>query len=316
MTLDSGSGTDTGEPADAGTGEGGTGAGAGEGASGTTSSTLVNGQTGGQGGDKSGDRGVQSGNTFLDFISDSDLKQDPNLQHIQNTEELAKSYVNAQKLVGKDKIPLPSDENDSAAWNDVLKKLGRPEDPSGYELPQPAEDSPIQIREDVSEQFKQKSHELGLTAKQAQDLWGWYVGEVAEGEAKRVQDQMEEMRVNAEKELRKEFGNAFETKLQDARRAAEEYGGEDLLNKLESTGLGNDPTMLKFLAQVGSQFREDTVGGSAPQIGRTPDQAKQELQEKKADSDFMAVYMDNTKTGHDAAVKKMQQLYKDAYPDQ
>ena len=63
-------------------------------------------------------------------------------------------------------------------------------------------------------------------------------------------------------------------------------------------------------------MREDTVGGSSRPLGRTPDQAKQEINRLKSDQQFMQVYMDHTATGHQEAVQRMSTLYKDAYPDQ
>lgn len=317
MTLENdGSGNDTGEPA--GTGSGGAGGGtAGAGNTGQDGSLLGQGQ-GQPTGQETGQE-VNQGqpkNQILDFISDEDLKNDPSIQQFNNVEDMAKSFVHAQKLVGKDKIPLPSSSDDSEAWNDVLAKLGRPDQYDQYALPQPADDSPVQVAEEMQTAFQQKAHELGLTNKQASDLWGWYISDIAENEISKQQSRAEEARAEAETQLRKEFGNAFQDKLADAQRAAKEYGGDELIQKLDQTGLGNDPDVLKFLAQVGSGLREDTVGGSSQPMGRTPDQARQEIGELKADKQFMQVYMDNTAAGHDAAVQKMNRLYRDAYPEQ
>ena len=45
-----------------------------------------------------------------------DIRNDTSLAPIKDIEGLAKSYVNAQKLIGRDKIPMPKDENDPV-WN-------------------------------------------------------------------------------------------------------------------------------------------------------------------------------------------------------
>lgn len=253
---------------------------------------------------------------LLDQITDETIRKDPSLQSINSLDDLAKSYVHAQHLVGKDKIPLPNDENDTEAWNAVLSKLGRPEQPDGYQLPQPAEDSPVRIPEGMDQEFSKKAHELGLTNKQARDLFGWYVSDVAEGQHKKFEQQIAEARQSAEQELRKEFGNAFGDKLQDARKAAEAYGGEEVLNLLEKSGLGNDPSVVRMFAKMGENLREDTVGGTSPTFGRTPDQATSEMQRLKSDQSFMKVYLDAKATGHAEAVERMNALYADAYPEQ
>ena len=253
---------------------------------------------------------------FHDQITDETVRNDPSLQSINSLDDLAKSYVHAQHLVGKDKIALPSNENDHEAWNDVLSKLGRPEKPDGYQLPKPAEDSPVHIPEGMDQEFSKKAHELGLTNKQARDLFGWYVSDVAEGQHKQFEQQVGEARQSAEQELRKEFGNAFTDKVQAAHKAVQTYGGDEVLKVLETSGLGNDPNVVRMFAKLGENLREDTVGGSSPTFGRTPDQATSEMQRLKSDQQFMKVYLDDRVTGHAEAVQRMNALYADAYPEQ
>ena len=253
---------------------------------------------------------------FHDQITDETIRNDPSLQSISSLDDLAKSYVHAQHLVGKDKIALPSNENDHEAWNDVLSKLGRPDSPEKYELPKPAEDSPVHIPEGMDQEFSKKAHELGLTNKQARDLFGWYVSDVAEGQHKQFEQQVGEARQSAEQELRKEFGNAFTDKVQAAHKAVQTYGGDEVLKVLETSGLGNDPNVVRMFAKLGENLREDTVGGSSPTFGRTPDQATSEMQRLKSDQQFMKVYLDDRATGHAEAVQRMNALYADAYPEQ
>ena len=255
-------------------------------------------------------------NAFLAQISDAELRKDPSLKSITSIDDLAKSYVHAQRLVGKDKVPLPRDENDTEAWNDVLKKLGRPEDPNGYELPKPADDAKFNPGEEFETQFKQKAHEAGLTPKQAKDLWSWYVTEVGEAQVTEAQQEAEKNRKEAEAALRREWGNAYSDRLADARRAAKEFGCEDAIAKLEKSGLADDPDVLKLLANAGGTLREDRIGGSAKPAGRTPEQAQEQIRALKADKSFMDAYLNKSNPGHDDAVAKMQDLFKDAYPEQ
>jgi len=257
-----------------------------------------------------------STNPLLDMIGDEDLKRDPSLGQVQSVEDLAKSYVHAQKLVGKDKIALPTDENDTEAWNDVLSKLGRPDSPDDYQLPEVSEDSAVKMPEGMDQWFKTKAHELGLTNKQARELWGGYVSEVAEKEVQNLQTHAQQQRQEAEKQLKSEFGNAFQEKLQDAREALKQYDVDgSVAQALDRTGAGNDPGVVKMLAQIGEQFREDKVGGSSKQFSRTPQQAQQEINELKADSNFMQAWMNPSAPNHQNAVEKLRALYEEAYPN-
>ena len=61
-----------------------------------------------------------------------DVKQDPSMQAIQTVDNLAKSYVNAQKMIGADKIIVPNKYAEENEWKDVFTKLGLPESPDKY----------------------------------------------------------------------------------------------------------------------------------------------------------------------------------------
>jgi hypothetical protein len=312
MADETGSGENTGQPAGDPQGDNGQ----------TTSGSLLNAaSTQQEASQETGQAQTASTETttpeFLAHIQDETIKTDPSLRDIKSVEDLAKSYVHAQKLVGKDRLAVPTDENDTAAWNDVLSKLGRPENAQGYELPKPAEDSPAQLPEGMDQKFAEKAHELGLTNKQARDLFGWYIQDVAEAEVASRGEKFEQERKQAETTLRQEFGNAFDDRLQDANRALNEYGDQngELRQLFDNTGLGNDPNVIRFLAKIGEGLREDTVGGSTKPVGRSPDQAHQEIGTLKSDQAFMKTYLDPTQSGHREAVDRMRRLYEDAYPN-
>jgi len=272
------------------------------------------------GADGSGGEGGQPQQTptgpIVDMLGDNELKNDPSLQQVQSVEDLAKGYVHAQKLVGKDKIPLPKDENDTDAWNDVLKKLGRPNDPSEYQLPELSQDSNVQLPEGMDNWFKNKAHELGLTNKQARELWSGYISDVAENQAQEQIKRAQQEKEQAQAELKKEFGNAFDEKINDAKTALKQYDTDGSVTQaLEQSGLGNNPAVVKMLSQIGEAFREDKVGGSAKSFSKTPEQAQSEIQELRMDKNFMQQWLNPNETGHNAAVAKMSALYQEAYPN-
>ena len=47
---------------------------------------------------------------------------------------LAKSYVNAQSMIGADKVAIPGKHATDEDWGEVYRRLGRPDTPEGYEL--------------------------------------------------------------------------------------------------------------------------------------------------------------------------------------
>jgi hypothetical protein len=79
--------------------------------------------------------------------------------------------------------------------------------------------------------------------------------------------------------------------------------------------MGNHPAMVKALAKLGNDMQEDTVGGDTQPVGRTPEQAQEEIKALKQSDEFMKKYLNRTEVGHDEAVQRMNDLFKDAYPD-
>lgn len=52
-------------------------------------------------------------------------------------------------------------------------------------------------------------------------------------------------------------GRAFEANLEIAQRALNEWGGEQLINILNETGLGNHPEVIRFFYRAGKALSED-----------------------------------------------------------
>ena len=94
-----------------------------------------------------------------------DLRDHSALAPIQDVGNLAKSFVNAQSMIGKDKIALPGQHSSPEEWNEVYTRLGRPEDPDGYQLELPDDSS-----EELVGWYKKAAHDLGLNNIQAQKL--------------------------------------------------------------------------------------------------------------------------------------------------
>ena len=71
--------------------------------------------------------------TWKDSISEQ-YRNDPNIEKFTEADALAKSYINAVKMIGQDKIAIPNNNSTDEAWNEVYDKLGRPESAEKYSL--------------------------------------------------------------------------------------------------------------------------------------------------------------------------------------
>lgn len=49
---------------------------------------------------------------------------------------LAKSYLNLERMLSKEKMPIPTDNDGDEVWNQAYKALGRPESPKDYQAPE------------------------------------------------------------------------------------------------------------------------------------------------------------------------------------
>jgi hypothetical protein len=242
-----------------------------------------------------------------------DIREDPNFAKFKDVNSLAASYVNLQSHLGRDKITKPVTESD---WNDVYEFLGRPESPDKYEVALP-ENLPDQVKSQFSDEalssFKQEAHRLGLNAQQVKSLVAWQAGNMGsqydalnEMQGKSVED--------GERALKEEWGRAYDQNINFAKKAFSEYGGDSLAAKMESSGLGNDPDVLKAFANIAkaTMADKDLIGpSSGAKMTLTPEEAKAEA----ASIMSHPAYLDRRHPEHNALVKKVQNLFAEAYAE-
>ena len=99
-------------------------------------------------------------------------RNDPNIEKFTEIDALAKSYINATKMIGQDKVVIPTNNSTEEAWNDVYDKLGRPESAEKYSLD--AKSEVVNFDEAAIKSFAEQSHKLGLNNKQAQGILEFY----------------------------------------------------------------------------------------------------------------------------------------------
>ena len=68
---------------------------------------------------------------FKELIPE-EYKDEKALQNFSNMNDFVKSYFNAQSLVGANKVAIPNKMATDEDWEEVYKKLGRPDKPEDY----------------------------------------------------------------------------------------------------------------------------------------------------------------------------------------
>lgn len=245
-----------------------------------------------------------------------EIRDSPSISHFKGVEDLAKSYLHAQKMIGGDKVVVPGKDATPDDWGRVYDRLGRPENADGYEIPENLLPEGVEFDPALTKQYLQKFHESGLSTKQAQQILAAH-GEVVKGLLDQQSLDAKIARDDGEKELRKDWGRQYETNMELARRAIRDFGDSGLESRFTQDVLMSDPAVTKLLAKVGEHLRGDIgvgVGSSQPSA-MTPQSAMEEINRLMLDKDFMSARSNQASPGHLAAKEKWRKLHEYAYPD-
>lgn len=247
-----------------------------------------------------------SGHEFLSMLPE-EIRNHPSLSPIKDVENLARSYVNAQKLIGADKIPMPVNPSDEDL-DRIYNRLGRPETPKGYEI---AVDGNI-VTEEVAQDFAEVSHKLRLTPDQAKGIMDYYRSSIEQTSQSSIET-AEQFRQTTEEALKSEWGRAYDQKLNQAVNAAKEFSNPEIFDLQLSDGsrLGDNPEFIKTFAKI-AEFRqtvtsEDTVSDSTQSNVMTPKQAQIEIDAIMNDKSH--AYWDRKNiVGREQAIQRVQDL--------
>ena len=195
--------------------------------------------------------------TWKEAISE-EFRNDPNIEKFTEIDALAKSYINATQMIGKDKVAVPNKNSTEDQWNEVYDKLGRPESAEKYTLN--AKSDVVPIDEQAIKQFAENAHKLGLNNKQAQGVLEFYKNNM-ETNAHQSKVDAETSQVQAEQELRKEWGRDFESNVKRAGALAKANLNTEILDLELKNGMrvGDHPEMIKGFAKIAALLTEDKI---------------------------------------------------------
>jgi hypothetical protein len=239
-----------------------------------------------------------------------DLRGEQSLGTINTIQDLAKSYINAQKMVGADKIQLPNKYDDGSQLRNVLNKLGLPADLNEYDISPKNVEIPEEHQESFNA-FKAHAHKLGLLPQQAQEMFEFLHNQGVEQDQQLI-EQQQKIEQEAIANLQKEWGAAFNNKIGLAQQAVKHVAGEDeaLLSTLTSPEFGNNPAIVKAFARIGEMLSEDKIINGIPKddMAKSPAEAQKEIQMIYGDKTHP--YNDASHPRHEAAVKEMHELFR------
>jgi|SaaInlV_130m_DNA_3_1039695.scaffolds.fasta_scaffold00592_3 hypothetical protein len=235
-----------------------------------------------------------------------ELRADPTLANIKDAESAANTLIHQQKMIGS-RVPLPKTDEERS---ELYSKLGRPDDPSGYELKVP-EGYGQYYPEETMNSFREAGHKLGLSPDQMAGLMEWQKGAIDY----QIEDERSQVNATAgesEEMLRKEFGNNYDKNLRAANRALSVFGDDDIRQKLQDPRYGNDPSLIRLLVKAGEGITEDSAKGTANNsLVMSPLDAQQRIDQINSDKGH--AYWDAKNPKHSQAQKEMQDLFDKAF---
>ena len=251
-----------------------------------------------------------------------DIRDNQLIHNANSIESLAKTAIHAQSMIGADKIAVPGRWANDDDWNNVYTKLGKPEDAQGYKLELK---EGTQVDKDMESWYRGLAHKAGLNDRQANTIFQEYMAKEAELKAANAPPSPEDVEIikgEAEIALKKEWGKAFDTRMNEAKGVLTEFAPKDFDQLLTKDGvpLGNDPVFIKTLANIGnyinSKLGEDKMVGSKQQPQYTPADAEKEIAALRGDPRDGDPYWDKKHPDHMRTVQQVQELMEYMHPEE
>jgi len=241
-----------------------------------------------------------------------DLSKAPSLGKFQDTPEglaeLSKSYVNLEKLLGHEKVPLPKGPEDAAGRAAFNKAIGVPDSPEKYNLQDAGLPESMANMSFNKDAFAQIIHKHGLTPAQAQGLWKEYTtmsGNIYASHMKQFEDTLNK-NINM---LRAEWGDAYAGNVELGDMVIAKFADDQAMGDYLTATLAKDPRGLKFLAKIGNQFSENKIGEfKYKRFALTPEEAQNEITRIKNDPNHAYNSEKALQKDHDEAVAHVNRL--------
>ena len=248
---------------------------------------------------------VSNGDTPVSWKSSisEEFRNDPNIEKFTEIDALAKSYINATRMIGQDKVAVPNKNSTEDQWNEVYSKLGRPETADKYALN--IESEVVAMDEGAIKSFAEQSHKLGLNNTQAQGILEFYKNNM-ESNMQRATVDTETAQAQAETELRAEWGKEFDSNVSKASALAKANMNPEILDlqMQDGTRIGDHPEIIKGFAKIAGMLSEDKLVSTESESVNSIKDLQSEI--SAITNDTTGPYWNNKHPDH---AKMVQQVY-------
>ena len=195
--------------------------------------------------------------SWKDTISEV-YRNDPNIEKFTEIDALAKSYINATRMIGQDKMIVPNKNFTEDQWSEAYAKMGRPEDSEKYSLE--VKSDVFAFDDQAMKSFREQSFKLGLNNEQAQGILEFYKDNV-ESTDKQSKVDIETSQAQAQNLLRQEWGRDYDANINKAKSIATANLTPEVLELqlADGTRLGDNIDVIKGFAKIASMMSEDKI---------------------------------------------------------
>lgn len=257
-----------------------------------------------------GDEGSFDWSGMIDsqgFFSDNwknglpeDLRNEPCLDNVKNFTTLTKSFVNAQKMIGKNKIAIPGENATDEERNAFYSALGRPASASEYKNDNVKIPDGIVFDDGAMKAFKEFAFQSGLSQATYEKALAFDVQRVQNAMKAAVEAHNKEYDETMGK-LQEQYGGNLPARIAQVDKALTTFGIKDLFIE---RGLTNNYQIFEALAKIGESISESKLkAGDVPQSVKSP---QQQIDEIYADPQGAIYNIDHP--GHDKAVAEVKRL--------
>lgn len=229
-----------------------------------------------------------------------DLRNEPCLDNVKNFATLTKSFVNAQKMIGKNKIAIPGENATEEERNAFYTALGRPSTADEYkhegvELPEG-----ITLDDNAIKEFRNFAYENGLSQQVYEKALAFDVLRAQKSYEAAVKAHNQEYEQTMSK-LRDQYGDQLQGRIAQVDKALTTFGIKDLFIE---KGLTNNYQVFEALAKIGESISESKLkAGDVQNNFRT---VQQQIDDIYSDPNGAIYNMDHP--GHDRAVAEVKRL--------
>ena len=231
---------------------------------------------------------------------DPSLFDAPVMKNHKDIGSVIKSYVHAASLVGADKIVVPTKNSSPEEWRAYFQKAGLPESADKYELKVGEKSLFSGEKAKTIKELALANNILPSQMEKVLEFLDKDMNDMIEKDSKESRQEIE-TNLNGLKEKWGEEG--YKKNVTLAAATAKHFGGDEFMNYLEESGLGDNSKLIEVFAQIGSKLKqEDTFKSDVTsRFGMTKTEAQAAINKLFSDE----AYLNKSHASHNDKIQDM-----------